>query len=351
MNNMEQSDESLSAVFDRALDLHKTVEDSSEDTNSPAFQEKVKKGILMLEDATRMVSILDIFSRNEHYSELPTEHLKYFLLPVLLGDLNNRLTESDRAEVVQTCQIYYIDFLQRCRDYGFTEIKVPQLKLATDESAKENKLASVPPGRPDLAKMTAEREAKMARFRRSKELESDIKRLRELTTTGGATRDEDLLRDLHIKMVEKCVITALDELAALHMEVDVLQHMTAIRQGKVAAVEVKQSRPLQPIIITKDKLQKEVYGLGYPSLPVMSVDEFYDQRVKEGWFPPGGGQTNALQDKAKNAELAALHKEEEERQLEEKEEQDDPEELARKRAWDDWKDDHRRGEGNRKNMG
>ena len=37
-----------------------------------------------------------------------------------------------------------------------------------------------------------------------------------------------------------------------------------------------------------------MYGLGYPSLPVLSVDEFYDQRVKEGWFPPTG-QGKSLQ--------------------------------------------------------
>jgi hypothetical protein len=35
---------SYSAIFDRALDLHKKVEESTEDTISPAFQEKVKKG-------------------------------------------------------------------------------------------------------------------------------------------------------------------------------------------------------------------------------------------------------------------------------------------------------------------
>jgi hypothetical protein len=51
-------------------------------------------------------------------------------------------------------------------------VKVPELKLVqTDAADKENKVAgSRPPGppagpRPDLAKMTAEREAKMARFR------------------------------------------------------------------------------------------------------------------------------------------------------------------------------------------
>ena len=32
-------------------------------------------------------------------------------------------------------------------------------------------------------------------------------------------------------------------------------------------------------------------------------------------------------------------------------EKDDATELARKRTWDSWKDDHRRGEGNRHNMG
>ena len=65
---------------DKALILHNEILDSQEDTNSEPFQDKVKKGILMLEDATRLVSVLDIFSRNENYAELPTEHLQFFML-------------------------------------------------------------------------------------------------------------------------------------------------------------------------------------------------------------------------------------------------------------------------------
>ena len=85
---MDQEEESLSGLFDKALVLHNDILDSQEDTNSEPFQDKVKKGILMLEDATRLVSVLDIFSRNENFTELPTEHLKFFLLPVLLGNLD-----------------------------------------------------------------------------------------------------------------------------------------------------------------------------------------------------------------------------------------------------------------------
>eukprot|EP00088_Acartia_fossae_P050507 TRINITY_DN56601_c0_g1_i1.p1 TRINITY_DN56601_c0_g1~~TRINITY_DN56601_c0_g1_i1.p1 ORF type:complete len:231 (+),score=72.58 TRINITY_DN56601_c0_g1_i1:103-693(+) len=196
--------------------------------------------------------------------------------------------------------------------------------------------------------MNAERDLKMQRFREKKDLEKEIGRLKELV--AGATRYEDLERQLYINMLKRFIHIAHDELQSLQMEVDILRHMAAVKAGRVAEEPPKKSRPFQPVIITKDKMQKEVYGLGYPSLPVLSVDEFYDQRVREGWFPPpGSGQS--LQDNALNPEQAAQAEEEHTREQEAKEEQDDEEELQRKRAMDEWKDEHRRGEGNRKNMG
>ena len=72
----ENQEESLSQLFDKGLCLHSEVLDSTEETKSVVFQDSVRKGILILEDATRLVSLLDIFSRNENYSELPTDHLQ-----------------------------------------------------------------------------------------------------------------------------------------------------------------------------------------------------------------------------------------------------------------------------------
>ena len=43
-----------------------------------------------------------------------------------------------------------------------------------------------------------------------------------------------------------------------------------------------QFQPLRPFIITKDMLQKQVYGLGYPSIPTMTIEEFFDKKVEEG---------------------------------------------------------------------
>jgi len=342
----EYSDEGLSLVFDKALALHDQVEDSTEPSTSEDFQHKVKKCIMMLEDCTRIVSLINIFSSNENYKEVVTEHLKYFMLPVLLGDMNSRLTGTERAEVVEASQIYYIDFLQRVQDYEFVnEFKIPELKSVKVEDGG----SGPPPGRPDLAQMNKERDAKMARFREKKELEGEILNLKALINPG--TRDEDLERKLYVNMIKRFVHIARDELESLQMEVDVLKYMAMAKSGQIKEEPPKKSRPFQPMIITKDKIQKEVYGLGYPSIPVLSVDEFYEQRVREGWWKPPSSSQTALQDNARNPELIAQQEEEATRELEEKDDRDDEDELARARAKDDWKDDHRRGEGNRHNMG
>ena len=38
---------------------------------------------------------------------------------------------------------------------------------------------------------------------------------------------------------------------------------------------------MKPFILVKSELQKQVFGAGYPSLPTMTLDEFYDQEMKK----------------------------------------------------------------------
>ena len=47
---------------------------------------------------------------------------------------------------------------------------------------------------------------------------------------------------------------------------------------------VSQVASLQPIILTRDAVQKHVLGAGYPSLPTMTVSEWYDKMNGEGHF-------------------------------------------------------------------
>lgn len=85
-----------------------------------------------------------------------------------------------------------------------------------------------------------------------------------------------------------------------------------------------------------------MFGSGYPSLPTMTVDDWYEQHRKHGGLPDQGIPRKVPVEEDPVAE---------EREKEENEKKDDEETLMKARNWDDWKDTHRRGYGNRHNMG
>ena len=40
-------------------------------------------------------------------------------------------------------------------------------------------------------------------------------------------------------------------------------------------------QPMAPFILTRDRLQAQVIGAGYPSLPTYTLEEFYEQKYKD----------------------------------------------------------------------
>lgn len=70
----------------------------------------------------------------------------------------------------------------------------------------------------------------------------------------------------------------------------------------------------------------------------MTVDQWYDEHKKKGILPDQG--------------IAKPHQGEESERGDEKDaENDDDASVQKARDWDDWKDTHQRGYGNRHNMG
>lgn len=216
--------------------------------------------------------------------------------------------------------------------------------MATGDGAADGQAAQ-------LTRMVIQRNSKIEQFRRKKELEDQIKQLKVVMEREHI--DEDIKRDFYIKLLQASVMEAQSEIASIAQEKQILQFQKNMRQDNPESERKPQRRPVQPlkpIIITKDAAQKAIYGLGYPSFPTMTVSEFYDQRVREGIFPdPSKVQDpNSLQARAMRGDTAELD-EQEEVENERRQEADDEEYIARARAKDDWKDEHRRGEGNRYN--
>lgn len=79
-----------------------------------------------------------------------------------------------------------------------------------------------------------------------------------------------------------------------------------------------------PIIIARNEQQKRVYGLGYPSIPTVTVDEWFQGMVDNGKF----GKPATSTDKKNHAD-----DEDEEETV-----KDDDVERHRLQKWDEYKD-------------
>lgn len=227
----------------------------------------------------------------------------------------------------------------------------------------------------ELTQMAAQRNAKLEAYRAKKELDEQIKQIRVLMEREHI--DDALRREFYLKLVRASCLEAADELRSLAQEGQMLQMMVDPRRRAEAADAEEdagaaggacghghahahghhghqhrqpKAPPLRPVIITKDAFQKAVYGAGYPSLPTMSVDEFYENRVAEGIFPDPTVRRdpNSVQARAMRGETTELD-EQEDIQKEADEENDDEVYLARARNMDEFKDEVRRGDGNRHN--
>ncbi|XKL61875.1 hypothetical protein PGB90_001708 [Kerria lacca] len=321
-------------------------------TNFTEVPYRVKKCMNLLEDVTKMVSCAGIFSSNESIDEVPTPNIKFLLLPVLLGTLALKLTSGDRLEIVKTAEMYFRDFLQRCKDYNIKEdLEIPPLEDFDDINEVES--SSFSTRNVDMLSMARRRASKIQQYHEQKELENRMALLKQ--KFNSSNRDEEIERKYFLAFINCYVNKALEDLECLISEKNLL---TRVNKEKPFGAPVwddefeksrksYRSKPLQPILITRDEYQKKVFGYGYPSLPTLTVKELYEQRMRDGtWAPPG---LNNPQDFSKD-ELKLLNpSEQEEISKENSVEDDDPENLTRSRSMDEYKDDHSRGWGNRYN--
>ncbi|KAJ4449255.1 hypothetical protein ANN_00652 [Periplaneta americana] len=257
-------------------------------------------------------------------------------------------------DVNKTTEATNSNSVQRCKNYGIIDIEIPEPN--EDSSSDSTESGRRQPHPMDLGTMARERNAKLQRYKEQKELESQLEELKK-SISDMSLVDEELERKYYLTLIKNYSSQAIDELQSIEMEKPLLEHMAKVKKGEnfaQASEKRKQSKfpppkPLQPIIITRDEIQKKVFGAGYPSLPTMTVQEFYEKRIKDGdWPDPSKQKPHSLLDMASMRNQDQL-REKEEIEKEAKIESDDPKTLQEAREWDEFKDEHRRGWGNRMN--
>ncbi|XP_061581971.1 immunoglobulin-binding protein 1 [Cololabis saira] len=328
----------LSSLLEQGWRIVEEVEAGTSCSSSSEQQARVLRGLSLLQEASTQVTQLQLFSSNEDLEELSTADLRYLLLPALLARLQqSRTRPHTRLDALTQARHHFRDFLQRCHDYKVSHFHLPEDR---PEDTPEDR-QSVPPGPPNLVAMAAKRQAKIERYRQRKELEAKLVDVRRVVESGQA--DDEVSRDFYLLNIRRWITVSLEELESIDQEIEIVRNMDVLKQADAQRPAQPARPPMKPFILTKDAVQARVFGAGYPSLPSMTVDDWYEQHRKHGSLPDQGVPRRVAVEEGEEPEEG----EEEDR----KADNDDEEALRKARDWDDWKDSHRRGYGNRHNMG
>eukprot|EP00112_Aurelia_sp_Birch-Aquarium-sp1_P011918 Seg2501.3 transcript_id=Seg2501.3/GoldUCD/mRNA.D3Y31 product="Immunoglobulin-binding protein 1" protein_id=Seg2501.3/GoldUCD/D3Y31 len=322
----ESKESELKETFDKGWKVFKEIEGSEAATNSKETQDKIRTSIKHFSDSTNMVNLLGLFSSNEELEEVTSSNLRYFLLPAFMGELTLQQTNEDRQSDVARSKVYFIDFLERCKNYAITDLDVTQY------NEKEEK-----PSRNIQQNITSDRQSKIARYKETKELKDKIEKLEERLKHSPDSVEDEIQREYYLSWIRFWINESIEKLSLIKSELEILEHMKNMKLGKVKPEEKPKPRePMKPILITKETLKSKVFGAGYPSLPTMTPEQWMDNQIAEG---------KVVLDYSPNVNSVPQEKDSED------EEDESEEKLQKDRAWDDWKDEHRRGEGNRKDRG
>ncbi|VFQ72654.1 unnamed protein product [Cuscuta campestris] len=389
----------LPALFEQARKIHYTASESMVD------QETVKKGCELSRKCEDMISKLGLFSSNEKKDDISTGNLKYLLVPYYLGELEEKISEGDRLQILKASQAKLKEFIAFCEAMEL----LPEDELET----------SIPAGPNGFADRRAK---KIARFKRQKEAESKLLELKERNERRGrSTRasalsthvdvgqedepDEDGEegREVWLATVSLSLCKAIDLLEMLRKEEEMLsaikekeleEGQTQISQAildertikaeawhRDAAARSQYTRPAKPITCAtfaqdviegranvsqmhehkhqplifgpaslvgrnpttaRERMAAQVFQPHY-RMPTMSIEEagLKEMEIMNKW----------QEKNVKLMEEASSSWYKENRPSKPSEEDDDEDEDAaeeKARAWDDWKDDNPRGAGNKK---
>ncbi|XP_036907581.1 immunoglobulin-binding protein 1-like isoform X1 [Sturnira hondurensis] len=327
----------LPELFDSCQRLLDEVGGAAEPAGARVVQEKVLRGLHLLKRSAQMLLQLDLLSPNEDLEEVASSDLKYLMVPALQGALAlKQVNPGRRLDQLRWARERFLIYLTQCQHYHVAEFELPKTK----NNSAENNTAGCSVAHPDLVAMASQRQAQIERYKRKKEMEHRLSALKAAVESGEA--GDEHVREYHLLHLRRWVGISLEEIDSIDQEIEILRGKDAPEQASAPGSTPQSRPPMKPFILTRNAAQAKVFGAGYPSLASMTVSDWYDQRRKVGALPDQG-----MPKTTSEVRRGAQQHEDQEQ----KEEEDEEEALQRAREWDDWKDTHPRGSGNRQNMG
>uniref|UniRef100_A0A915EDT6 Immunoglobulin-binding protein 1 n=1 Tax=Ditylenchus dipsaci TaxID=166011 RepID=A0A915EDT6_9BILA len=305
---------------------------SSTDRNN-----KLKDCLEKLQQIAKLIDQRAIFSANESVQDLSTNSLSLLLVPAytayVIEEVN--VERERRSRYLKAAEAYYHQFLEAILNYDLISFRLPWLNV------NESELSSVPSIQEKILDVAEKRQQKISRLNQLRRLEEALTNLR---IQQRRNNDEATEREALIVLIRLWSVRAFAQLEKIDEELELVKYHEKHSRQRAPLQHESEEKPLKnsgvkTFTIVRSEEQKKVFGLGYPSLPTVTVDEWFDELSARSDFgkEPLKTLTMMRDDEGPSSSTD--------------DDNDDEQKRMKQMERDGWKDDHRRGWGNTYNKG
>lgn len=363
--------ETLRTLWSRA-EAARAALDTAPNALSQTYADTLASALSSYRRARDLAAAASLFSPNEALDDVATRDLPLLLAEHRVAELlqrTPRLAPAAKLRVLGEARASYEGFLALADAYGLLPPGGDAARML--ERYKEGRETfSVVAASADPA---ARRDAKIADYRRGKEIADKLAYLRanpryandgeddDEDGNGGGGGDEELVREVYLLDAAAAVHGTFQALDTMNREIEILamapdvrgehggqdgqteapdeslriEHPSARAPGshRGGPILSKAGKPLQPFTLlpSRSHMARSVFRPGH-NLPTMSVDEYLEEERRRGGIIEGTGDEPRPPPDEDDVELA--HRE-----------------TYKAREWDEFKDNNPRGAGNTLNKG
>lgn len=278
-------------------------------------EENIEKSLVLASNLQHFIQSESLFSKNELLEDLPTESIPFFLVPYYKASILLKSTSQDaRKSNLDMAESLIDQFLDYLDNYRLTPENFVERRKNPEPKSREEKIAA---------------------YKAKKELLNSI-------STLENSNPEDC-RDLYVKELELAAIQCLEHLDFIKLELQMIgmkdlprPEPAPYRPPQVLKIDESNIHMAPRIISSVDDLTRARANM---SEAVFSNRNPYSMTIEEY----GDWALLEMQEREKKMKQAESQK------VEFNSDDEDQEEAKRKKdsEWDNWKDDHEKGAGNR----
>ena len=362
-----------SSLSQRLETVRRKIEDYEQKSYDKKFEEDWKKLLNELNDIKLKIYKEKIFSDNEEFKDIKTEDIKFMLVAFYQSELIQKFMVN-RKNILEFALKFYDEFYKLLQSYEYlSKEQVNKYKKLThkDEDEGENKKKTQ---QQTFEEMSQSRTEKIEMYKYKKNLSEKIKKIEK--------EDIDKIdenREYWISYLNISILKMFESIPMINMEIDALNHMEKMKKEpqpvppknpehkKIETLTIKSPEDL----LNLDPNNKLVKNLNFVTSFEPNKFQFFNlgnglqtldeqilaqlpQNIREKVFRNRNPTEMTVEEfgemqKKRMEEEEKKHKEHEKNKSDSDSDKEEVDDKKKKKAreWDDWKDDHPKGSGNR----